>query len=126
MNPRDIHSLEQITLREGVIGYSVETLAHYLIDGVYTKVFVARKAGTFMGQHSHEYEHGTLVSYGAIRLFLNGNEVGDYSTGEMISIAAGRKHVFLALEDNTVCACIHNTHGVNEPSVLDYAKLETR
>src|SRR5258705_4799541 len=47
----------------------------------YTKVFCARKAGTFIGQHAHKYDHGHLVAAGEVRLFLDGKEIGDYGPG---------------------------------------------
>ncbi|SRR5260221_1091969 len=115
MNFRDIHSLDGIKmLQEGV---EVETLAHHVIDGVYLKIFVARKAGTFMGQHAHEYPHGHLVAAGEVRLFIDGVEAGDFGPGDIATIQAGKKHVLLALEDNTIGACIHNTHGELEPKI---------
>lgn len=121
VNPRLVHSLAQITLIQDAKGFEVETLAHYLIDGVYIKPFVAKKAGTFMGQHSHSYDHATFVASGAIRVFVDGDVKGDYQAGEVIEIRAGKKHVLLALEDNTVAACIHNTHGKAEPQIAEEA-----
>ncbi len=119
MNPRDIHSLDQIVMLEQDMALAVETLAHHVIDGVYTKVFRASKAGTILGQHSHAYDHGTLVANGALRVFLDGREAGDYGAGEMVLVVAGRKHVFLTLEDDTVAACIHNVRSAEEPEIYE-------
>ncbi len=104
-------------------GVCVDTLAHYVIDDVYTKVFIARKAGTFIGQHAHAYPHGHLVAAGAVRLFVDQVEAGDFGPGDMITIQAGKEHVLLALENNTIGACIHNTHGESEPSIVKEAKF---
>lgn len=124
MNPRDIHRLDQVVMQEGAIGCEVDTLGHHLIDSVYTKVFIAKKAGTFLGQHSHPWPHGHLVASGAVRLFVDGVEAGDFGIGEMATIQAGKKHVLLALEDNTIGACIHNTHGEDEPAILERAEFQ--
>lgn len=121
MNAREIGTLDGIEMVEGAAGFEVDTIAHYLIDDVYTKVFVAKKAGTFIGQHSHAWDHGHLVASGAMRVFIDGQALGDYGPGEMIEIKAGKKHVLLALEDNTVGCCIHNTHGLDEPKILERA-----
>lgn len=126
MNLSDLHKLEDVVLHENAKGFEVETLAHYLIDGVYTKVFVAKKAGTFIGQHSHHWDHGTLVASGAVRVFINGSSAGDYQAGDMIEISGGKKHVLLALEDNTICACIHNAHGKAEPQIEEEAVFGER
>jgi mannose-6-phosphate isomerase-like protein (cupin superfamily) len=123
MNPRQVHSLAQVRMIKDAAGFEVETLNHYLIDGVYIKPFVAKKTGTFMGQHSHTYDHATFVSSGSIRVFIDGEAMGDYEAGEVITIRAGKKHVLLALEDNTVAACIHNTHGELEPHVAEEAEF---
>lgn len=118
-DPRDIHSLEQVVMREGAIGVEVDTLSHHVIDDVYTKVFLAKKSGTFIGQHAHAYDHGHLVAAGSFRLFANGAEAGDFGPGEMMLIRKGMKHVLMSLEDNSVGACIHNTHGEDEPAVVE-------
>ena len=123
MKPRDIFSLEDLQMLEGVSGYDVDTLSHHVIDDVYTKVFTAKKAGTFIGQHSHKYDHGTLVATGEIRLFIDERWAGDFAAGTMIPIKRGVKHVLMSLADNTVCACIHNVHGALEPAVLEEATL---
>ena len=121
MNPRDIHSLDAIPMLEQDMTVSVEILAHHVIDGVYTKVFRAPKAGTFLGQHSHVYDHGTLIAAGAVRVFLEGREAGDYGAGEMVLVISGMKHTFLTLEDNTVAACIHNVRSAEEPEIYEKA-----
>lgn len=108
-------------MRQGEMGREVDTLAHHVIDGVYTKLFLAKKAGTFIGQHAHAYDHGHLVAAGSFRLFANGAEAGDFCAGQMILIRSGIKHTLMSLEDNSVGACIHNTHGAFEPWILEEA-----
>lgn len=119
LNPRDIRSLDKVVMRQGAMGVEVDTLALHIIDGVLTKLFLAKKAGTFIGQHAHAYDHGHLVAAGSFRLFANGAEAGDYGPGEMILIRKGIKHVLMSLEDNSVGACIHNTHGEGEPAIVE-------
>jgi hypothetical protein len=115
MTPRDIYTLEGLQLVQNAQGFDVNEIAHHFIDDICTKVFIAKKAGTFMGQHDHAYDHGHLVAHGEVRLFVDGKFAGDFGVGEMILIEKFKKHVLLSLEDNTVGACIHNTHGEDEP-----------
>lgn len=114
-DPRQITSLDKVVMQPGQMGVEVETLAQYTIGGVHTKVFLAKKAGTFIGKHQHPYEHGHLVAAGGFRLFADGAMIGDYGPGEMMTIRAFVDHVIMSLEDNSVGACIHK----DEPVIVE-------
>lgn len=121
MNIRDIYSLEGLQLIQNAPGYDVNEMPHHFIDDICIKLFVAKKAGTFMGQHAHAYDHAHLVAAGEVRIFVDGEFVGDYKMGDLFTIPKGKKHVLLSLEDNTVGACIHNTHGEADPVITEKA-----
>ena len=123
MKIEDIQNLAEASLTEAA--EDVETLGVHIIDGVFTKVFLAKKAGTVLGQHAHSYAHGHLVAAGRMRVFVNGLSIGDYGPGEMITIAAYTKHVLMTLEDNTIGCCIHNVHGEDEPIIFARSTLKT-
>ena len=78
-------------------------------DGVAIVQMVLEKRNDAIPQHSHEYPHHTLIARGSVRVWADGVHIGDYVEREAVFIAAGVKHLFVALEDNTVAYCIHNT-----------------
>lgn len=80
-------------------------------DGVFIKQMFIAKAGTMIPQHSHEYAHVSMLAVGSVRLWADGEPLGDFKAPMPLSIAAGTKHTFMALEDGTTVYCIHNLHG---------------
>lgn len=121
IDPSEIRTLEEAELQRGEMGIGVETLSHHIFDSVYVKRFFIRR-GMVIGQHAHTYDHAHLVAAGKIRVFADGKLHGDYGAGEMIHLPAGVKHALMALEDS-VGACIHNTHGEDEPSIDERSEL---
>src|SRR5216683_1544851 len=79
------------------------------IDHVSINVMRIQKALSFVPQHSHTYEHGTLLAKGAVWVWLDGHLDKQYRAPCLIRIRAGVKHLFQTLEDDTILACIHNT-----------------
>ena len=121
LDPSQITSLEQVVMQPGNMGVEVETLGQHTINGVHTKVFRAKKAGTFIGKHKHPYSHGHLVAAGGFRLFADGAMVGDYWPGDMMEIQAFVDHVIMSLVDDSVGACIH---PVEEPIIVGTEELQ--
>lgn len=77
-------------------------------DGVFIKQMYLAKAGTLVPQHAHVYDHVTLVAHGKVRVWADGEYVGDFAAPETLLIPAKVKHTIQALEDGTCCYCIHN------------------
>lgn len=77
-------------------------------DGVFIKQMAIPVAGTLVPQHSHTYDHTSLLAAGSVRVFKEGSHIGDFRAPKPIVIPAHTKHSFLSLEDNTVIYCIHN------------------
>jgi hypothetical protein len=87
-------------------------------DGIFIKQMVIPTAGTLVPQHSHTFDHLSMLATGAVRVWKDGVLVGDKVAPCGITIVAGSKHAFLALEDRTTIYCIHNLHGANDVGVL--------
>ena len=94
------------------------------ISNVYTRLMHFQNAGDIEHGHSHDFDHGTLVSSGSILV-----ETLDFATGAPISqktvlapnfvfIERDKLHRLTSLVDNTVCACIHALR-TNDKELLD-------
>lgn len=79
--------------------------------------------GTLIPQHSHEYDHTTLITNGRALVSHDGNSK-EYIAPDMIYIKAGVKHMFETLEDNTILYCIHNISRTGEVEVKEDHQLE--
>lgn len=99
-----------------------------LPDGIFIKQVHVRERGTYLPQHSHAYEHATMIAHGSVKVWVDGEldrrvPEGIYKAPVPVMIAAGVKHLFLALEDDTVLFCIHNASRSGEVEVLDEHQL---
>lgn len=77
-----------------------------LVANVWCRQMYFPKAGLMMEGHKHWFDHVTLVAHGAIRVSVNG-VIRDYRAPCMLKIIAHAIHDITALEDETVCYCIH-------------------
>lgn len=93
-------------------------------DGVAIVQMVMEKKNDAIPQHSHKYPHHTLIARGRVRVWADGKHIGDFGEREAVFIAAGVKHLFAALEDNTVAYCIHNASREGKVEILAEHKLE--
>jgi quercetin dioxygenase-like cupin family protein len=93
------------------------------LSNVYSRLMHFLKKGDVENGHKHTYDHATLVSSGSILV-----EVLDEFTGEPISsktfaspnmvfIHKDKIHRLIALEDNTVCSCIHAIRTIEDEIV---------
>lgn len=92
-------------------------------DGIFIKQMFLAKAGIYVPQHSHKYEHASMLASGSIRVWQDEKLIGDFKAPLPINIPAGCKHTFLSLEDNTVVYCIHRTDRFGEVEVQEEATL---
>jgi len=86
-----------------------------MADGTFIKQMYLKDAGMFVPQHSHTYDHTSMLAVGSIRVWCDGDLVGDFNAPKPIDIKAGTKHTFKSLEPNTLVYCIHNLrdHGLD-------------
>jgi hypothetical protein len=83
-------------------------------DGIFIKQMLLARSGMYVPQHSHAYDHTSMLAAGSIRVWCNDELVGDFKAPKPISIEAGTKHTFMSLEPSTIVYCIHNLrdHGL--------------
>lgn len=102
---------------------AVEPWQMLCADGVAIVQMVLPLKDNVIPQHSHAHPHHTLIARGAVRVWADGKHIGDYMEREAVFVAAGVKHLFAALQDNTVAYCIHNVSREGEIEILAKHKL---
>ena len=90
-------------------GAIVETI-HDMTDwcGIYMRSVLLPLKGCTIEQHVHQYDHPTYCGNGSAEYWEDGALVGTVSAGGAVKVRAGKKHHFVALEDNTRLACVHD------------------
>ena len=91
-----------------------------MTDGVFIKQIVIPKAGTYVPQHSHTYDHTSMLAVGTMRVWADGLPLGDFDAPKPIQIKAGVKHTMLAMTDGVVFYCIHNVARTGEVDELEH------
>ena len=88
-----------------------------IVDDIFIKSMEIARAGTFVPQHSHTYDHVSMLAVGSVRVWADDELLGDYHAPAGILIKSHTMHRFLSLVDNTLIYCIHRIHdgedGVN-------------
>lgn len=77
-----------------------------LVANVWIKQMLFNKAGDINEGHSHNFDHQTLLAYGAVEVDVDG-KISRFDAPTIIFIKAGKKHQIKATKDGTVCYCIH-------------------
>jgi len=77
-----------------------------LVSNVWIKQLHFVNAGDVMDGHKHNFDHSTLLGNGSVKVIVNEQET-IFTAPTIIFIHAQNQHEFIALEDNTVCYCIH-------------------
>lgn len=83
------------------------------ISNVYTRLMHFQNAGDIEHGHMHDFDHGTLVSSGAVLVEILDPETKTpvsqktIEAPNFIFIQKDKFHRLTALVDDTVCACIH-------------------
>jgi quercetin dioxygenase-like cupin family protein len=78
------------------------------VAGLYFRS-VLLDAGVMIPQHTHPYDHATIVASGAAILYVDGIPVGKYEAGTAVEIKANKQHAFYSTAINTRLVCIHHT-----------------
>lgn len=93
------------------------------VSNVYSRLMYFKNAGDVEVGHSHTYDHGTLVSSGSVKYEVldgsNGNAVAvkTFVAPSFIFVEKNKYHRITALEDGTVCACIHALRTIDSDLV---------
>lgn len=96
-----------------------------ITDDIFVKQMVLDKAGTLVPQHTHAYDHLSMLAVGSVRIWRDGKLDGDYQAPCGIVIKAGVAHMFLSLEDNTIVYCVHNISHSGDIDILRENTIET-
>lgn len=89
------------------------------ISNVYVRMMHFASKGDCEYGHKHTFDHGTLVSSGAVLVEIVDEHTKEtvsskeFRAPEMIFIDKDKYHKITALEDNTVCGCIHALRTVD-------------
>lgn len=95
----------------------------HMAGDVFIKQILIAKAGTYIPQHSHAYDHTSMLAVGSVRVWKDGVCGGDLHAPTGILIEAGTKHTFLSLVDGAVLYCIHNTARSGLVEILEEHQL---
>jgi hypothetical protein len=87
-------------------------------DGILIKQIEIDAIHTVVPQHSHVYDH-TSVILGSVRVWCDGELLGDFTGPKMLLIKAGTKHTFLTLTPFVTILCIHNALHPDVAAVLE-------
>lgn len=89
-----------------------------ICPGLFVKSTVFTR-GTVIPQHRHEFDHLSVIAHGAVRVWADGQLLGDFEAPAGIHIKARTTHLFLALRDRTTVLCIHRLNDAGEVGIVD-------
>jgi hypothetical protein len=87
-------------------------------NGLFVKKLFLPKAGTYVPQHAHKFDHITWLRRGSIRMWNDKKYWPRRRAPADIHIAAGVKHTFQTLQDDTEMYCIHHLKTEHYPVVV--------
>ena len=87
-------------------------------DDIFLKSYFIAEPGMYLPQHSHRYDHTTVIASGAIEVWQDDAYDGIYEAPRMILIRAGTKHLFKVLKAGTTILCIHNASRPEVAAVI--------
>ncbi len=83
-------------------------------DGIEVRHILIHKARDAIREHAHKFPHLTIISAGAVRVWLDGVLQSDIYAPGSLYIGAGTRHLIMALADDTALQCIHNVSRSGE------------
>jgi len=94
-----------------------------LVANTWVKQMHFVKTGDINEGHTHIFDHQTLLGKGKVKVTVNGKST-EFTAPTIIFISAGFKHELEALEDDTVCYCIHAIRdGERVEDIIDPADI---
>jgi quercetin dioxygenase-like cupin family protein len=95
-----------------------------LYAGIFLKTWTVPDAGMAIPQHAHEHDHLTYLISGVVRVWQDGEMLGDFRAPSALKIPARTKHKFLALTNGVVFACIHAVGVADDVAIAEEHALE--
>lgn len=77
-----------------------------IVANTWVKQMHFEKAGDINPGHKHTFDHQTLLAKGKVKVLVGTKET-EFTAPTIIFIRAGWEHTITAMEDDTVCYCIH-------------------
>jgi len=100
------------------------------ISNVYSRLMHFVHKGDMEIGHTHTYDHATLVSTGSVRYEVLDSTYGrtiaskEFKAPGYIFVEKNKHHKIVALEDNTVCVCIHALRTIDEDIIPPDALID--
>ena len=90
------------------------------VHGLYTRMMEFVNVGDTEVEHTHQFDHATLVAHGSVLVRCRGKETV-FKAPQLIWIAKDLMHELVAQEAGTVCVCLHTTASsrIGNPAVDD-------
>ncbi len=85
-----------------------------VVAGIGFRVITLDKDQLVPQHHHDEYEHAAFVGSGSARLWVNGEWIGDIQKGRAVPVRKGDEHLWQALENGTLIACITDAKSADE------------
>ena len=94
-----------------------------VVANTWVKQMQFAKAGDINDGHTHIFDHQTLLGKGSVKVTVNGKS-SSFKAPTIIFIRAGLEHQLEALEDDTICYCIHAIRdGERVEDIIDPADI---
>ena len=94
-----------------------------LVANTWVKQMHFKKVGDINEGHTHIFDHQTLLGKGSVKVTVNGKS-SQFKAPTIIFIRAGFEHEIEALEDDTICYCIHAIRdGERVEDIIDPADI---
>lgn len=81
------------------------------VGNVFVKRILLEKRGHGCVGHSHKHDHITVLCHGEVSV-QTASSMKSYSAPAFIDVPRETHHQFVALVDDTVLLCVHDTHGL--------------
>lgn len=100
------------------------------ISNVFTRLMHFVNKGDVELGHVHSYDHATMISSGSVLYEVldcqNGNAVASkkFKAPDYVFVEKNKYHRITALENNTVCVCIHALRTVDESIISPDSFIE--
>ena len=78
----------------------------YIAGGVFAKEWQAGRAGAYIEQHQHSFDHLSYLASGTAEVEVDGRKTS-YTGPTGVRIAAHKDHKVTALTDNVLWLCLH-------------------